>query len=89
MDLLDPGVVASLFGEATQSEFVRTCAIFSLAAYIHGKKVAKEVKEQGQSLVAVIREDLDLQRKLLGALTERIDRIEVHLQIGGTDGSTR
>ncbi len=88
MDLLDPNVVASIFGEAAQSEFIRTCAIFSMAAFIHGRKVAKEVKEQGQSLVAVIREDLDLQRKLLGGLTDRVANIEVHLKIGGTDGTT-
>lgn len=87
MDSLDPGVIATVFGDAVASEFARTCAIFALAAFIHGRKVAKEVREQGQSLVNVIREDLDLQRKLLSALTDRVGKIEEHLHIGGNDGT--
>lgn len=87
MDVFDPSALVGIFGEAVGGEFVRTCAIFTLAAFIHGKKIANEVREQGQSLVAVIREDLDLQRKLLGALTDRVGKIEEHLQLGGTDGS--
>lgn len=79
----DPHVLVGVFGEAATSDFARSCYLFALAAFIHSRKVAKEIKSLGDKLIAVVQADLDQQRKISSALTERVAKIETHLQLGG------
>ena len=69
-------VIKNIFGEAASGEFVRTCSMFVLAAYVHSRQVRKEIKEQFTTLVSVLKQDLDAQQKMLGLITTRLDRIE-------------
>lgn len=87
MDLLDPNTLATIFGNAIGSDFLRTCAIFALAAKIHSHTVAKQIKLAVGELVTVVQADLDQQRKISSELTGRVANIEFHLKLGGTDGS--
>lgn len=69
-------VIQNIFGQAASGEFVRTCSMFVLAAYVHSRQVRKEIKDQFSTLVAVLKQDLDAQQKMLGLITSRLDRIE-------------
>ncbi len=69
-------VIKNIFGEAASGEFVRTCSMFVLAAYVHSRQVRKEIKDQFSILVSVIKQDLDAQQKILGVFGERLAKIE-------------
>ena len=71
--------IPELLGNAAQTEFVRTAAIFGLAAHIHAKQVRKEIKTQLGELVAVLKQDLDAQKAAFLSLTSRVDKIEKNL----------
>jgi hypothetical protein len=62
--------------EALQTEFSRTCIIFSLAALLHSRQVRKEIKNQFDRLVEVLKDDLSKQSSRLGAVETRVERLE-------------
>jgi len=72
-------LIKNLFGEAASGQFMRTCSIFALAAFIHARQVRKEIRTQFDLLVTVLRQDLDAQQKMLGILSGRIDKLEQHI----------
>lgn len=76
-------IVTSVLGNAASTDFLKTCSIFALASFIHARKVTKEIKTQFGLLVSVVQQDLDSQGKLLAALTNRVAKIEDHLQHKG------
>lgn len=78
---LDPELLKNLFGATASGDFMRTCAIFALAAFVHARQVRKEIKAQFALLVSVLQADLEAQKKNVGMLAERIDKIEVRLQL--------
>lgn len=78
---IDAEFVKNILGEAASSDFTRTCAIFALAAFVHGRQMRKEIKAQFGLLVTVLKEDLDAQQKVLGLHAVRLDKIEERLQI--------
>lgn len=73
---LDAEVIKRLIGEAASADFLRMCAMFSLAAFIHARQVRKEIRDQLGVLITVLREDLDATKSMLGTLHTRVDRIE-------------
>lgn len=77
---LDSALIAKAFGDAASSQFVQMLAVFSLAAKIHGGQVAASVRKAVAEMTAVLREDLEEQRKMTGALTIRVDTIESKLK---------
>lgn len=74
-------IVLKFFGDWAQTEFTKTLAIFTFAAYVHSKQVRKEVRAQFDKLVSVLQQDLDANKIMLGKLASRIDNIEGHLKI--------
>ena len=83
LEFLNPELLKNILGDALTGEFVKTCSIFSLAAYVHSKQVRKEIKMQFGALISVLQMDLDAQKKTLGLLYDRVDTIERHLNIKG------
>jgi ribosomal protein S17E len=81
LELLDPAVVGKIFGDALSSDFAKTLAIFTAAAYVHGKQVRNEIKIQLTELASVLRADLSAQKS-------RIYRIEQHLDMAPVDTFT-
>lgn len=79
--LIDSETIRSIFGEAVSKEFLKTLAIFSAAAYVHGRQVRKEIRTQVGLLVRVLQADLEGQKFLLGKLGSRVDKIEKKLHI--------
>lgn len=73
---LDVELVKNFFGEAASSEFTRTLVIFGLAALVHARQVRKEIKTQFGELVAVLREDLDATKTMIGSLSGRVAKLE-------------
>lgn len=71
----------SFFSEALQTEFTRTLAIFSGAAWVHGRQVSKEIRKQVGELIAVLQQDLEANKFFIAALTNRVNNIEVKLGI--------
>ena len=76
MDGIVDGFVVFL-NTALQTEFTRTCAIFSLAAFVHARQVRKEIKAQFGELVSVLRADLQSQGNRLSGIENRVDRLEI------------
>lgn len=79
---LDTDVIQAVFG-SLQTQFFQTLALFTAAAWIHGRQVRTEIKKQMGLLVEVLQQDLTAQKEVLASLTGRIDRIEEHLNIKG------
>lgn len=79
--MIDPESVRNFLGEAAGSQFTRTLAIFGFAAMVHARQVRKEIKAQFGVLVSVLQQDLDTNKKLLGELGRRVDKIELHFKI--------
>jgi ribosomal protein L17 len=77
VDLLDPVLIAKIFGDAVSSEFAKTLAIFTAAAWVHSQRVAKEIKAQVGALITVVKEDLDAQKRLSEHIILRVQRLEV------------
>ncbi len=71
-------VIKSFFGDAMSSEFVRTLAIFSAAAFVHGRQVRKEIKAQVGALIVVLEADLKGQKKMTEHLYDRVEKLEGH-----------
>lgn len=80
---LDSGLIQKVFGDAVSTDFMKTLAIFTAAAYVHGRKVSLAIKNEVGELTRVVRLDLDQQQKLSSMLIRRVDRIEEHLHIKG------
>lgn len=76
LELLNVDAVKSFMSDAASSDFTRTCAIFSAAAYIHASQVRKEIKSQITELVSVLKEDLSATRSMLASVVTRVDKIE-------------
>lgn len=68
------GALEKIFGQAASSEFLRTLAIFTAAAFVHGKQVRQEIEKQLAPLTDALLLDAKLQR-------ERIDKIEKYLRM--------
>lgn len=92
MDFLSYEVLEQLLGKAVTSEFFKTLALFTAAAWVHGSKVKKEIKEQMSGLnaqvaklVQVLSDDLKAQKEITLALTGRVNKIEKHLNIDEKD----
>lgn len=64
-----------------KTDFLRDCFLFALAAWIHSGRVKSEIRTQLGALVSIVKQDLDIQQKLLAALTSRVDDIEESLHI--------
>jgi len=80
VDLLGSGfdleILRKIFGDAAASDFARTLAIFCAAAYVHGRKVSKAIKDECEKLIHVVQTDLEAQRNLLGKLDYRVQSLE-------------
>lgn len=79
--MFDVEIISALLGDAMASEFYRTLALFTVAAWIHGRQVRKEIREQIGRLVSVLQQDLDAQKEVLCTLTGRVTKIENHLNL--------
>jgi hypothetical protein len=80
MDLLDPELLRSFLNEATATHFFHTLFIFSAAAFVHARKVSKEIKSQFSQLISVVRDDLKAQQILIANLSARMDNLENKLK---------
>ena len=69
--------------EALTTNFFQTLAVFTVASWVHGRQVRKEIKNQMGLLVSVLQQDLVAQKEVLGSLGGRVSRIESHLSIKG------
>lgn len=86
MELLDPqmlAVVEKIFGAAAASDFIRTLAIFSAAAWVHSRGVRKEIRKQIGDLIVVFKADHENQQKAVAELRSDVDRLKGHLNIKG------
>lgn len=83
------GGLKSFFGEALQTEFSRTLAIFAAAAWVHSRQVRKEIRAQFESLVGVLKQDLEGNKFLLGQLTGRVTKIEEKLGLESKTTTTK
>ncbi len=84
MELLDPQVLAvveKIFGAAAASDFIRTLAIFSAAAWLHSRGVRKEIRTQIGDLISVFKQDHDNQQKAVAELRSDVDKIKMQLNI--------
>lgn len=84
MELLDPQMFAAIekiFGAAAASDFLRTLAIFSAAAWVHSRTVSKTIRTKIDELILVFQADHDKQKIVVGELGTRVTKIEEHLSI--------
>jgi hypothetical protein len=72
-------IIKSIFGDAVSSDFIRTLAIFTAAAFVHGRQVRKEIKTQISALIIVLEADLQGQKKMTAGLHDRVERLEGHV----------
>lgn len=72
-------LLKNIFGEAASRQFMQTCSIFALAAFVHARQVRKEIRTQFEIIATVLRQDLDAQQKMFGLLSGRVDKLEEHI----------
>lgn len=88
MELFSGDTLEAFFGDTLKAEFFRILFLFTAAAWIHGRQVRKEIKNQIGELISVLKEDLKAQKEMIGALTGRVTKIETHLNLKeNSDGS--
>lgn len=90
VEVMDPGVLSSLLGQALSHQVTQFTFAFSLAAFIHSGRVKKEIREQFSGLVdsidkvrAALNQDLAAQNQRLAGvevgmtkLAGRVDQLE-------------
>ena len=88
MEWLDGDTLEAFFGDSLKAQFFRTLFLFTAAAWVHGRQVRKEIRNQVGELISVLKQDLKAQKEMLGALTGRVTKIETHLNLKeNSDGS--
>ena len=84
MELLDPQMFAAfekIFGAAAASDFLRTLAIFSAAAWVHSRTVSKTIQTKIDELIAVFKTDHETQKKAVAELRDDVETIKEHLKL--------
>ncbi len=76
-------IVTDLFGAAIASEFTKTLALFTFAAWVHSKSVSKAINAKFDELIYVFKADHEQNKKDISDLKGNVAMLNKHLNIKG------